>query len=91
MSLRARILSAHPLCHLCLKADVLRPATEVDHIDGDYRNNDAANLQALCHDHHAVKTHRERGHNVREGCDASGIPLAATHSWRAGFKRIAKQ
>jgi hypothetical protein len=38
----------------CPKAKAIRPiATEIDHIDGDYSNNDTSNLQELCkHCHH---------------------------------------
>jgi len=30
----------------------------VDHIDGDKKNNDPANLQTLCHNCHSLKTHQ---------------------------------
>jgi len=30
---------------------------DVDHIDGDHRNNDPANLQTLCKNCHVLKTY----------------------------------
>lgn len=35
----------------------------VDHIDGDHSNNGPENLQTLCHNHHALKTHLEDNYN----------------------------
>lgn len=36
---------------------------EVDHIDGNHHNNDPDNLQTLCANHHALKTHLEGNYN----------------------------
>lgn len=52
---RARHLSAYPLCP-CGRA-----ATEVDHIDGNTRNNRTENLQSYCKSCHSKKTVRHDG------------------------------
>jgi HNH endonuclease len=36
-------------------------ATEVDHIDGDWRNNDPRNLRAVCFEHNPRGTQRAKG------------------------------
>jgi len=67
--LRARILSAEPLCRHCLARDS-RPvaATEVDHVvrhQGDIKKFWLTeNLQPLCSACHARKSATERGHRV---------------------------
>lgn len=38
------VRAQEPICRLCER----RPSTNVDHIDGDWRNNERANLRALC-------------------------------------------
>lgn len=59
---RAKKLKATPLCEWpgCTK-----PATDVDHIDGQGPNSphghDQANLQSLCHPHHSTKTAKQDG------------------------------
>ncbi len=53
---RLEYLAAHPFCVVCGK-----PATDVDHIDGNSRNNNASNHQSMCHGCHAAKTCRENG------------------------------
>jgi 5-methylcytosine-specific restriction protein A len=50
------VLASHPLCAVCDE-----PATDVDHIDGNARNNDVHNLQSLCHSCHSRKTARQDG------------------------------
>ena len=59
--IRAGILSVEPLCRECGKKRVIRPATQVDHIDGDDSNNEFENLQPLCGPCHSRKTARENG------------------------------
>jgi len=60
-TLRALVLQQEPLCRECAKDDILRAATQVDHVDGDDSNNDLSNLQPLCHRCHSKKTAREDG------------------------------
>ena len=48
---RRRHLAAEPSCRHCGL-----PAEHVDHIDGDWRNNDPTNYQALCASCHSHKT-----------------------------------
>ena len=55
---------------------------EVHHVDGNPGNNDAINLQPLCHSCHSHKTGRERaGLRMLHGCDASGMPRDPAHPW----------
>ncbi|MPS35018.1 MAG: HNH endonuclease [Stenotrophomonas sp.] len=65
--LREVQLSREPLCRECTKADRVRAATDVDHIDGDSGNNADDNLQSLCHSCHSAKTARENGGFGRDG------------------------
>lgn len=61
--LRLLVLAEEPLCRdpFGLHEGRTVAATDVDHIDGDNRNGDRANLQGLCHACHSVKTNREQG------------------------------
>ncbi|EKZ1926205.1 TPA: HNH endonuclease signature motif containing protein [Stenotrophomonas maltophilia] len=59
--LRAVVLAREPLCRCCAGQGRVRPATEVDHIDGDDSNNADSNLQPLCRTCHSTKTARENG------------------------------
>lgn len=43
-SIRKLIRRRDPVCKLCLRG----AATNVDHIDGNWRNNDPSNLRGLC-------------------------------------------
>lgn len=51
--LRLQVIRGEPVCRACLDA----LAEDVDHIDGDNRNNALSNLQALCRPCHNRKTH----------------------------------
>lgn len=53
---RERKLAEQPVCVVCGG-----PATDVDHIDGDWTNNRPTNLQAMCHSCHSKKTNRFDG------------------------------
>ncbi len=53
-------LEHSPFCAECGK-----PATDLDHIDGNARNNDLRNLRPLCHSHHSARTAREQSFNKR--------------------------
>ena len=63
--LRASHLASEPLCRECAKADIITPATVVDHIIphcGDWEGfTDPDNLQSLCVSCHNRKTAREDG------------------------------
>lgn len=60
----------------------VKPATDVDHADGDPGNNMRSNLQSLCHECHSTKTMRERnGLSPVWGCDLNGMPLDPDHPW----------
>lgn len=55
--IRLKVLRGEPLCRRCQ-----HPASEVDHIDGDWRNNpgDGSNYQPLCFACHVIKTKEDR-------------------------------
>ena len=53
---RAAFIQAHPQCSVCWQ-----PTTDVDHRDGDSRNNAPENLQPFCHAHHSARTARDQG------------------------------
>ena len=59
--LRALVLSEEPLCRHCYNKNIITVATEVDHIDGNWRNNDRANTCPLCKVCHSRKTAKEQG------------------------------
>lgn len=54
--LRRIVLSEEPKCRRCD-----RPATDLDHIDGDPTNLDRSNLQPLCGRCHKRKTYLHDG------------------------------
>ncbi len=49
---------------------------QVDHIDGNHLNNDAANLQTLCANCHALKTFRERDNFKENTAPAARLQLS---------------
>jgi len=53
----------------------------VDHRDGDPGNNEMTNLQPLCHSCHSIKTARDHGKRVYQGCGVDGMPLDPSHPW----------
>jgi len=59
--IRPAALIREPLCRFCTEAGRTTVATEVDHIDGDSRNNEPANLRALCKPCHSARTARDQG------------------------------
>ena len=78
--IRARHLSAAPLCVLCEAEGRVSVATELDHIlalcNGGTDVPD--NYQSLCHDHHVQKTAADRGHTVKppkRRVGADGYPI----------------
>lgn len=81
--IRAAIRSRYPVCQVC--HDAL--SEQVHHKDGDWRNNDPANLEGICKDCHASESgrqHREKqgGVNTERGSDIDGAPLDPAHHWR---------
>jgi len=64
--IRPAQLSNSPLCEDCKKTDTLKPATEVDHIDGNPYNNSPDNLRSLCKSCHSKKTAKHDGSFGRE-------------------------
>ena len=59
--IRASVLSRHPLCLFCEEEGKTTTATEVDHIDGNSRNNSPENLRPLCKSCHSRRTIRDQG------------------------------
>lgn len=82
--LRASVLAGEPLCRHCTARGLTVPATDVDHRDGNPGNNEAENLQPLCHECHSRKTAADHGKNVHQGCDTEGMPLDPAHPWNDG-------
>lgn len=80
--LRKSVLDGEPLCRECTREGKTVIATDVDHRDGNPGNNDAVNLNPLCHSHHSRKTAADHGKRVNYGCDGDGIPLDPNHPWR---------
>lgn len=74
-NLRARVISAHPLCEECERNGFFHTATEVHHVVPVQRGKsyeekaelcfDPNNLRALCHRCH-VNVHRSMGKSARE-------------------------
>jgi 5-methylcytosine-specific restriction protein A len=58
---RAFHLQAEPLCRFHAERGDVVAAIEVDHIDGNSRNNDDRNLRSLCKSCHSARTARDQG------------------------------
>lgn len=86
--IRAAVLRAEPLCRACMSAGTITEAREVDHIDGDYANCRADNLQPLCRECHVDKTTRERGHVAASRPGVDGMPTASGHHWGGRSKSL---
>ncbi len=74
-ALRARVRREEPVCGLCQE----RPSEQVHHIDGDWRNNQRANLQAVCAACHLERSGRD--HQARRGQPSAPPAPAAPPSW----------
>lgn len=85
---RRSYLRQYPLCKFCEEAGRFVPSECVDHVvphRGDWTLFwDVTNWQALCKPcHDKLKATAERGIGIVPGCDERGIPLDASHPWRA--------
>lgn len=86
--LRLVVLNEEPTCRRCAGRGRVTAATLVDHIlplrDGG--TNDRDNLQPLCVDCHAVKTHGDVGKRKRRSSSetASGINVAKRGQYPGG-------
>jgi len=59
--IRKMVLAEEPLCRECLKHGIVKPATDVHHIDGNPKNNKRENLEPLCHECHSRHTAKHQG------------------------------
>ncbi len=68
-------------------------ATEVDHIDGDSRNNEPANLRCLCHRCHSRRTAKDQafGRRLASSTGPRASTSTATASQEAEDSRGAVQ
>ncbi len=60
---RARQLRREPLCRMCMKTGIIKPAVEVDHIvpvSKEQTPTLAINLQSLCKAHHVANERRTK-------------------------------
>jgi len=66
--IRARFISAHPLCEECRRSGRLTPATEVHHVKplSEGGGHEWNNLMSLCHECHSRITMTAT--NARKGC-----------------------
>ena len=62
---RPAALSREPLCRSCMERSRVTIATEVDHIDGDSRNNASTNLRSLCKPCHSRRTAQDQAFGRR--------------------------
>lgn len=66
--IRSAKLNRDPFCYSC--GD---PANEVDHIDGNARNNDPSNLRSACKPCHSRRTAREQGFARPKAVSSRGV------------------
>lgn len=62
-AIRGSIRQRDPICRACNRV----PSQCVDHIDGNFRNNDPENLQGLCFPCHAEKSGHQHGQKQKAG------------------------
>lgn len=94
MRIRDRVLSANPLCVMCLKEGRSTLATEVDHIvaltnGGVEDPHDDSNRQGLCAPCHEIKTNMDLGYTpkVETGLDGWPVETPPERSKTARWKR----
>lgn len=74
---RLRRLHNEPLCRHCLAKDIIQAADEIDHIIPlDQGGEDIdSNTQALCSEHHKIKTAKDMGYRKRATIGLDGFPV----------------
>lgn len=76
LALRMRALASHPLCVECRKHNIVKAATDVDHIIPRHDRPDLAlaehNLQPLCKRCHSIKTRQEINGRTRATTNTDG-------------------
>ena len=95
--IRLAFLKAHPLCEHCQLLGYTTPATTVDHlerlVDTDhFKRTSWAGLQALCAEHHNLKSNWERGSRRRAlylGTDSDGYNIELKRGYIETPARIA--
>lgn len=58
--IRAEVLASEPMCRVCASKGRRTSAVEVDHADGDSRNNARSNHVPMCRHHHSQRTARDQ-------------------------------
>lgn len=75
--IRKRHFSNNPLCVHCLKKDIYKPATQLDHIialdNGGQETED--NRQGLCDDCHVLKTQQDLNYKRKVKIGIDGFPI----------------
>lgn len=78
--IREAQLAREPLCRCCAALNIVREATDVDHINGDDSDHRDCNLQSLCGSCHSRKTARETaGSGASRGTGPSSTTRKVTH------------
>src|SRR5690606_16294635 len=83
-ALRATVLAEEPVCRICSN----EPATVVDHIDGNWRNNSRGNLRGLgvrCERRRTARQHAAKARNKYLSA-GSEKPLSPNDSGGEGEK-----
>ena len=76
--IRREVLTAEPLCRICLTSDRVTAAQEVDHITPLHLGGHATergNLRALCRQCHVDVTNEAQGHRVKVAVGLDGWPV----------------
>lgn len=90
-AIRARVLSANPLCVMCQAKGIVTIAVEVDHIialtnGGAEDRHDDSNRQGLCLSCHELKTADDLGYKPRVTIGADGWPTEQTPEQASGSR-----